>query len=294
MFGIVTCGVPQGSRVGDHPHLRALGTPDAGQLRGDHIIDVVGPALEQGATVVALVPTWDLEPTLTHLHMARSALESTRLVIHRTSLPPLAAGVFSFTLAEFARRELLPAGVLVSCLRALERHVVGAAWLGSVARLRDPAPRLGQHARSYLPGTAFGAVVDDDPRVRMLRRKDAPTLDLPAPRIPGGWRVTVAEGQEVDAETVRRSVTQHAAGASTEHVDLSPISIDWWGTSKLAELALAPADLDALASALVVGVTAERCAWCAELIATDPCPFCGARADAPAPTLDEVPSGGRT
>lgn len=292
MIGILTCGLPLATRAPEHPNLRALGVsadPDTGL--DAHVVDVLSPALRRGATIVAIVPEWGLEPILTHLHVARSGLDTTRLVIHRTALPPLAAGVFALTVAELARRGV-PDGPLVSHLPALERHVVGAAWLGSVARLREPAPGLGQHARSYLPGTAFGAVVDDRPRVVALRRHESAVLQLPSPRIAGGWRVTIAEGEDADTELVRRTVTQFGPDTPTERADLTAISIGWWGTAKLVELALVPADHDALATALTQGVDPTRCPWCDELVAADPCPFCGVRAGAAAPTLDEVTSGG--
>lgn len=293
MIGILTCGLPPASRAAELPNLRALGTSlDPGAEPDAHVMDVVGPPLRRGATVVAIVPAWGLEPTLTHLHVARSGLDTTRLVIHRTTLPPLAAGAFALTVAELTGRQQVADGVLVSRLDALERHVVGAAWLGSVARLRDPAPGLGQHVRSYLPGTAFGAVVDDQPRVVALRRDQAAVLQLPAPRIAGGWRITIAEGQDADTELVRRTVTQHGPDTPTERADLTAVNVDWWGTSKLVEFALVPADLAALAAALVRGVDTAPCPWCEELVATDPCPFCGARAGLGAPTLDQVSTGG--
>ncbi len=291
VIGILTCGLPPAVDGSDHPTLRVLDAPDPSLPPGAAIVDTVEGPLRDGATVLAIVPTWDLEPHLAALQVARSALDSTRLVVHRTDLPPLAAAALAHTAAELTSRELVPDGVLASVMPTLERHVVGAAWLGSVARLREPAPRLGLHARSYLPGASFGAVVDEDPRVVPLRRKEAATLPLPMPRVAGGWRVWVAWGEGGDAEVVRRSITQFAPGAPTDRVELSAISRSWWGTDKLVELALAPADPAALAADLTAGLDPTTCRWCDERIATDVCPFCRARSR---PTEDEYASGGRT
>jgi hypothetical protein len=294
VIGILTCGLPQASDVSAYPALRTLtapADPDTGPI--DHLVDAVAPALRQGTTVVAVVPTWDLEPTAAHLHAVRSALDTTRLVVHRTSLPPLAAAAFARTVADLAQRDLVDEGVLVSQLDAVETHVVGAAWLGSVAKLREPSPRVGLHARSWLPGASFGAVVDADPRVAPLRRKDEATIELPPPRLPGAWHVTVAAGTEGDAALVQRSISRHAPGATTYDADLGEVSIRWWGTAKLVELALVPGDVPALADALREGVTPTTCAWCGTVVATPSCPFCGDHAHVHAASVtEEQPSGG--
>lgn len=290
MLEVLACGlpVPADQEHGGVRHLDGDGqAPD-----GPAVLDAVAGPIRAGGTLLAVVPRWDLEPTLHDLQVARSALDQPRLAIHRTSLPPLAAGALALVLAELARRELLSDAVVLGRAAEVERHVVGAAWLGSVARLREPAPRLSHHARSYLPGTAFGAIVDDEPRVEPLRRGDAAQLDLPSSALPGGWRAYVAVGSDGDDGVVRRSLARRARGAPVERMPLTERSTAWWGTSKLVEVALVPADLAALAEQLAAdGAGPTTCGWCGELVAADPCPLCGTRAEG-VPPLDELTTGG--
>jgi hypothetical protein len=287
---VLACGLPvPGDRVDAGVRQLELGD---GPPDGPAVLDAVAAPVRAGATLLAVVPRWDLEPTLHHLQVARSALDVPRLAIHRTSLPPLAAGALALVLAELVHRELLSDAVVLGRAADVERHVVGAAWLGSVARLREPAPRLSHHARSYLPGTAFGAVIDDEPRVEPLRRGDAAQLDLPSTAVAGGWRAYVAAGADGDREAVRRSLARRARGAPIEEVAITERSTGWWGTSKLVELALVPADLAALAAQLASeGAGPTTCRWCGELVAADPCPLCGTRTHG-VPPLDELTTGG--
>lgn len=273
--------------------MHALRVPDGDPSAAlEAVATQLQPLLASGATLVAVVPSWDAEPLTAYLRSVRSALDTTRLVVHRTSLTPLAAGALAELVAAFARRDLLSQHELVSVLPALERHVVGAAWLGSVTKLRDPAPTLAMHARSILPGTAFGVVLADDPHVVAIRAKQGDTLALPQPRVPGGWRVIVAVGDGGDVDLVRRSVARYAAGASTFEAPLTDVSTDWWGTDKLIDIALVPADLEQLARAVRAADALTPCAWCGAPITPPGCPYCGDHAHASASPRLEAPTGG--
>lgn len=277
MIGILTSGLPPASDPSvAHPVLRVHELPsDPSTDPFRHLADAVGPALRRGVTVLALLPAWDADPLHAQLEAVRSSFETTSLVIRTTSLPPLAAAVFAETVAEIANRGLLPVGALLSVLPRLERHVRAAAWLGSVARLREPAPTLGLHARSYVPGAGFAAVVGETSSVRPLKRNET-TMPLPEPTIAGRSRVVLAHGAKVDVELARHSLGQSVPDAEVATVPLSPISTGWWGTGKLVELAFAPTDLAALVAAVTVDLRSATCAWCgADVRAPAPCPYCG-------------------
>jgi hypothetical protein len=236
---------------------------------------VLGGTLQRGTTVLAIVPRWDEEPLHVRLRSIRSAFDTTRLVVHTTALPPLGATAFSHLAAELAFRELVPIGVLLSSLDELSRYVVAGAWLGSVTRLRTPAPGMANHLRSYLPRAAFGAVVDDDPRVVRLKHKGGPLLPLRGPRVRGAWQALIAASETGDATIVARSSRGRAPGSERTTVPLTDISTRWWGTPKLVEIGLVPADTAAVAEALVAGRDAEDCRWCGETVLPPSCPFCG-------------------
>jgi hypothetical protein len=61
-------------------------------------------------------------------------------------------------------------------------------------------------------------------------------------------------------------------------VEATPGGPTYWGTSKLVEAVVCPADPDGLAGELMQSVDAWGCRWCGELIARSPCPMCGHRA----------------
>ena len=230
----------------------------------------VAAVVRENGTVLAVYPKWNEEPILRRLQSVRSALDTTRLVMHPTRLSPLASAAFVDLLSRLAEDPRLEPADLVRSAAQLERRVVGAAWLGSVSRLREPAPTLAMHARSWLPNSAFAAVVDDNPRVVPLAKKGGGSLPLPEPDR-AGWRVAMAIG-EGDLARVERSLAEHAPNAPISKVPLGRISREWWGTDRLIEIALCPADDRALADELVTSRPGHRCPWCGERTIAAVCP----------------------
>lgn len=266
--------------------LQATGLPD----EPDPIATLgarVGAVLKEGGTVVAVLPSWADEPTRRHLQTVRSAFDTTRLVLHTTDLPPLAATAFASLLADCAGDPAITASALLTGIHDLERRVVGAAWLGSVAKLKHPAPSLKMHARSWLPRGAFGAIVDDDPRVERLPKDPQVGIPLPDPD-PAGSQVLMAIGSG-DVARVERSLVTHLPDAPITRSTVSAVSQDWWGTERLIELAVRPRDVDAVVRELVTAAPTDRCPWCDSATHDRVCPFCHMQqADAP----PAVPSPG--
>lgn len=275
MLAILACGLPTlrspaprrtlltaPSTTGDTDPVAALGT-------------TVGAVLHEGGTVVAVVPGWADEPTRRHLQTVRSAFDTTRLVVHTTDLPPLAAAAFAGMLAEVAEDAAMTPSALLHGLPELESRVVGAAWLGSVAKLRHPAPSLRMHARSWLPRGAFAAIVDDDPRVQVLPKDPEVGILLP-PADRAGSQVLLAVGTG-DVARVERSLVADLPDATIGRHSISPVSTRWWGTERLIEVAVRPRDTDAVVAELVTSAPTTRCAWCDRPAAGPVCPFCHMR-----------------
>jgi hypothetical protein len=244
------------------------------------------PTVLEGASVLAVLPAWDDQDSHLHLQAVRSALDTTRVVVHRTMLPPLAAAWLVDLLARLAADHRLVTADLVRALSELEARCAGAAWLGSVTKLQHPSPTLAMHARSWVRGAGFAAVVDHDPKVVPLRRGDD---GMPLPAAPDeGWEIAVAIG-DGDLARVERSLAGHRNGTAVSKLPLGDVSRRWWGTDKLIELAFRPQVTDVLVERLVTTRPASRCHWCDQPVVSAVCPFCRMRQ--PSPTAD--PLGGR-
>jgi hypothetical protein len=287
MVRVLACDLPSAFDAAPPPSLASY-TPAASRRDLTRLADMIGPELGRGSTIVAVLQERAAEPLHARLLALRSAFATTRLLVHRTALPPLAAGLLVRTVLELGREVAVAPTVLATGMARLERLVAGAAWLGSVARLQHPNPSVGMHARSLLPGAGFGAVVDADPRVVRLGRDGL--LPLPALTPPDGWRVILASAEGTDVAPVERTLATKAPGSQVTRVPLSATSVAWWGTSKLVEVAYAPRDPMRLYRQLLGEEGPSTCDWCTEVVAQDPCPLCRARSQ-PAPPSQLVPGG---
>lgn len=239
-----------------------LEVPEPGTL-----IDALRSGLQASGAVVAIVPEWF--PAESRLRMARSLIETDRVAVHVTPLPPLAATVLA-SLASAAGRVAPSAGVVASLLPVLEAEMHVITWLGSVAKLAKPAPSMGQHLASLSPGTAFAVSSFPEPAVH----KAGPDVPLPPVTRPSRLAVAAAGG---DPSWLLGPV--HAALGSPEvrAVPATPGGEKWWGTAKLVEGVLYPSDIGPLVHELLDAVETFSCRWCGELVATAPCPMCGNR-----------------
>lgn len=238
------------------------------------LAEFLRPHLDAGDLVLALLDERTSEPLHARLLAVRSAFETTRLVVHTTSLPPLGAALLTRVLAELDAEGVLPPSVLASGAARLEELIVSAAWLRSVTKLQHPAPSLKLHARSYLPGGGYAAILDDDPRV--VRHRD-PAAPLPLPPLtpPEDWRVVVGTGLG-DIAMIESTLSSALAGCEIVRVPNRRASAAWWGTEHVVELACMPRALGRLRQAVLGREGTANCPWCGDVIATDTCPLCGA------------------
>jgi hypothetical protein len=238
------------------------------------LIDAIASGLEDGRSVIALVPEWLTDDVMVRLDMTRAILDTDRVAVHRTPLPPLAGAVLA-SVASACGPHLPSAGLLASVLGEIEAELHVITWLGSVTRLSSPAPTMGQHIASLAPGAAFGVSSWPEPSVHRIIAGQ-PSVPLPALTRPSRMVVAPAAGGNVEWVTV--TVNRALGGPPVRQVDPTPHGPSWWGTGKLVEAVVYPSDAAALAAELVAGLEPWACRWCSELIARSPCPMCGHRA----------------
>jgi hypothetical protein len=246
------------------------------------LVEAVSSGLQAAGSVVAIVPEWVgrlCSPTKSgkcdaagRLAMVRSMLDTHRLAIHVTTLPPLAATALA-SLASAAAPHVPSTGVLASLLPELEARVHAFTWLGSVTGLSTPAPSFAQHIGSLAPGSAFGVSSFPEPSVTRLHR-DGPTV--PLPELAGLHRLVVAP-RGGDPDWVLNAVNPALGRLDVRRVEPTPGGERWWGTAKLVESVAIPLEVERLAAELVAGLDPWTCRWCGELVARSPCPLCGHR-----------------
>ena len=165
-------------------------TPSAGLL-----LDALQSGIEAGGSVIAIVPEWFAPEGLQRLEMARTIVDTARVAIHVTPLPPLAATALASVASSLAPR-LPSAGLLASALRSLEQELHHVTWLANVHGLKHPAPSLGQQMASLTPGQ----------RLRGLQLPGAG-----GPPHPGGSRVDSAAGPGAAEPPDRRAAPRRRA-----------------------------------------------------------------------------------
>lgn len=245
------------------------------------IVDALKSGLEAAGAVIAVMPDWFPREALARLRMARSLLQTERVAIHVTPLPPLAATALA-SLASAAGRHAPSAGLVASLLPELEAEMHVITWLGSVSGLTTPAPSLGQHLSSFSPGTAFAVSSYPEPAVHKIGGE----VPLPPVVRPSRLAVAAAGG---DPGWLLGPVRAALGHPDVRQVPATPGGEKWWGTSKLVEGVLFPTALPELVGQLLGLVEQWSCRWCGELVAAAPCPMCGHRGRPPARRVSTAP-----
>jgi hypothetical protein len=269
---IVAFGLKPERIVGAEGRIDAVPEPPSAEQAG-LLVEALRSGIDAAGTVVAIVPEWFPPDGLKRLEMARVLLDTDRVAIHITALPPLAATALASLASSLAPR-LLSAGLLASVLEGLETQIHTITWLGTVTGLKHPAPSLGQHVSSLAPGTAFAVTSFPQPAVHRVRQGEA---GVPLPRIERPSRLVVA-ARNGDDEWLTGPVNQALGGLPVLRIEPTPQGPAYWSTGKVVEGAVCPVDVDALAAEIMQTAEAWACRWCGELIARSPCPLCGHRA----------------
>lgn len=234
------------------------------------LFDAIGAPVRNGASEIVIVGDWLPPETLERVRIIRSLLQTDRIAIHVTDLPPLAASVLAAltaALAPFA----LSAGALAGAIDAVADELVVLAWTGSVAGLRHPGVSLLDHARSALPWSSFAVGLQPESFVQPItaHAEDPP---LAAPELP--IELLVAPEAEADLDWIVEVAAPALGGVGIRQIPPTVHGAEWWGTTRLVEAVGVPTSIEALAEATLPR-SVSPCAWCGEPIAAAPCPFCG-------------------
>ncbi|MER6346653.1 hypothetical protein ABT232_19725 [Streptomyces sp. NPDC001532] len=209
------------------------------------------------------------------LHTVRSLLETDRIALFRSELPPLGLAVLARQLRQLASCDLSP-GILASASRLLTHYIHAGALLGSVARLDRVPVDLKAHAKSWVPGSQFAVVAHPQPQlVRLAPGAAAPT----GPEF-ATWMLT-AKGQ-LQSDWVTGTLAPAWKAQGLRETPLPAESAAWWGTGRLIEFCSYLPDLSVLYQ-LVGSVRQGSCHWCGIDVIGDRCVFCSATAPPSAP-----------
>ena len=244
-----------------------------GQEQVPVLVEAVKSGLQGGGSVVAIVPEWIGAEAIARVAMVRSMLDTHRLALIETALPPLAATVLA-SLTSACAPHAPSTGVLASLMPELEGELHVFTWLGSVTGLSTPTPTFGQHLASLTPGSAFAVSSFPEPAVHRIGGSGT---GVPVPQLTRPSRLAVAARGGAGADWVRGTLDPALGGLELRALEPTPGGQAWWGTAKLAEAVAYPLDARTLTGELVAHLDPWTCRWCRELVASSPCPLCGHR-----------------
>ena len=190
---IVAFGLKPERLVGTEGRIDAVPEPPTAEQAG-LLLEALSSGIKAGGAVIAIVPDWFAPDALRRLEMARALLDTGRVAIHVTSLPPLAATALASLASSLAPR-LPSAGLLASALPGLSDQLHQITWLGSVTGLKHPAPSIGQHAWSLTPGSAFAVSSHPEPAVHKVQ-SGQPSVPLPRVVRPSRLAISARNGDE--------------------------------------------------------------------------------------------------
>ena len=253
--------------AGQPPAVPIPGPPGREDMRD--LFDAIGGPLKGGSAEIVIVGDWLPPETLERVRTVRSLLQTDRVAIYVTDLPPLAASVLAALTAALGPLALSP-GALAGAIDQIADELLVLAWTGSVAGLRHPGVSLLNHARSALPWSSFAVGLQPESFVQPTSSADELPLAPPAQPI----ELLVAPEEDADLDWIVDVVAPALGGVGIRQIPPTLHGTDWWGTSRLAEMVGVPTSIEALA-ALTLPRSVSPCPWCGEPIAAAPCPFCG-------------------
>lgn len=232
----------------------------------DAVLDLID---DLHGDAVALLPAGRLEPGLRRLRVLQSALDGrARIATAVTGLSPLAAHAVASLTASVAPHAP-SAALLADALPRIERELLVASVVGSVATLRSPRPTVGARLRSLLPGARYLVSSDPDPVVAPLHGRHAAPVLLDDP---AGEVAVLASGRLRGLDLDALLATTFG-GAPVTELDAPASLVARRGTPAVEAVAY-PVDPVAAARRVLALPTAP-CPWCAAPHASVPCALCG-------------------
>ena len=107
---IVAFGLKPERLVGAEGRIDAVPEPPTAEQAG-LLVDALRSGIKAGGSVIAIIPEWFAPEGLQRLEMARTIVDTARVAIHITPLPPLAATALASLASSLAPR-LPSAGLL--------------------------------------------------------------------------------------------------------------------------------------------------------------------------------------
>ncbi|MCN9244473.1 hypothetical protein NGF19_27445 [Streptomyces sp. RY43-2] len=221
--------------------------------------------LEQHGHVVVVYSSAAPAATEQRLRSVRSILESDRIALFKSDLPPLGLAVLIRQMRQLSVTDL-SAGVVASAGRLLTHYIHAGAVLNTVAKLDRVPVSLKSHAKSWMPGKQFGVVTNPAPQLVEI----GPEARLAGPEF-GTW-LLVAKGQ-LQTDWISSNLANAWSVQGLLEAELPAESARWWGTGKLVEFATFLPDLSVLYQ-LVTAVRRDLCHWCGLELIGDRCVFC--------------------
>ena len=91
---VVVFGLKPERMVGAEGRIDAVPEPPTAEQAGQ-LVDALSSGIAAGGSVIAIVPEWFAPEALQRLEMARAIVDTARVAIHITPLPPLAAAALA-------------------------------------------------------------------------------------------------------------------------------------------------------------------------------------------------------
>ncbi|WP_137993638.1 hypothetical protein [Streptomyces vilmorinianum] len=224
--------------------------------------------LDRYGYVIVVCPSSVPTATERRLYAVRSLLESDRIALVKTDLPPLGTAVLARQLRQLSVCDFSP-GVVASAARLLAHYIYAGAVLGSVAKLDRVPVSLKSHLKGWMPGAQFAVLAGPVPQLVRI----APGAEPPAgPEF--ATQLVLARGQ-LQTEWPTATLAPRWQVQAVQEAPLPAESPRWWGTGRLVEFAAYLPDIAVLYQ-LVSSVRRETCHWCRMEFIGDRCGFCSA------------------
>ncbi|MFI7272410.1 hypothetical protein [Streptomyces sp. NPDC049879] len=250
------------------PGAHVLTPPDAQEF--PDALAETARLLDQHGHLVTVYPTTTPRATVQRLHAVRAMLESDRIALLPSALPPLGTAVLVRQLRQLSVCDFAP-GVLGASTRLLAHYVYAGALLAPGSRL-DRVPVALPADPTGAPRPSGQLAVLAGPAPQLVRADGEGSLSGPQ----FSTSLTYAPGALGNgSEWVTARLARQWQVRGVHPVPLPAESAAWWGTGKLVEFAAAISDVSLLYQ-MVGSMRQETCHWCGLTLIGDRCAFCSA------------------
>ncbi|MDT0310349.1 hypothetical protein RM780_25865 [Streptomyces sp. DSM 44917] len=219
--------------------------------------------------VIAVYPTTTPLPYVQRLHAVRAMLESDRIALLPSALPPLGTAVLVRQLRQLSACDFTP-GVLGASARLLAHYIYAGALLASARGLERIPVALPAATHGGRPPAGPCAVLAG-PTPQLVRADGDATLSGPQ----FSTALTYAAGPGPGSDWVTQRLARQWQVQAVHPVPMPAESAQWWATGKLVEFAAAIPDVSPLYQ-MVSSMRQEACHWCGLTLIGDRCAFCSA------------------